>query len=55
MSLEALTSAIAGCPAGVTRRPLTTMRFELLIEIPESMVDGRPTSRMGVFGVRSTS
>ena len=55
MSLEALTSAIAGWPAGAMRRPLTTMRFERLMLMPESLVDGRPTSRIGVFGVRSKS
>ena len=31
------------------------MRFERLIEMPESIVDGRPTSRIGALGVRSKS
>ena len=55
MSLEALTSAIAGCPAGVMRVLLTTMRLERLMLMPESRVEGRPTSRIGALGVRSKS
>ena len=54
-SVDALTSAMAGAPAGAMRRPLTTMWFERLIEMPESIVDGLPTRRIGALGERSNS
>ena len=37
------------------QRHSATMCFERLIVMPESLVDGCPTSRIGVFGVRSKS
>ena len=56
MRREALTSAIAGSPpSGDIRRPLTTTSSERLIEMPESIVEGRPTRRIGALGVRSKS